>query len=58
MLKLFTEVTRLSAQQTRDAGPTLVYCWPAVYDVGPTVNQRLCQRLMFAGRAELVLAEN
>ena len=26
-------------QQTRYVGPTLVYCWPAVYDVGQIVNQ-------------------
>ena len=26
-------------QQTCDVDPTLVYCWPTVYDVGPTVNQ-------------------
>ena len=34
------------AQQTWDGGPTLVYCWPTVYDVGPTVNQRWA---MFVG---------
>ena len=28
------------SQQTWDVGPTLVYCWPNVYDVGPTANQR------------------
>ena len=28
------------AQPDRDVGPTLVYCWPTVYDGGPTVNQR------------------
>ena len=25
-----------------------VYCWPTVYDAGPTANQRLGQRLVFA----------
>ena len=28
------------AQRWFTARPTLVYCWPNVYDVGPTVNQR------------------
>ena len=28
------------SQPTWDLSPTLVYCWPTVYDVGPTVNQR------------------
>ena len=27
-------------QQTRDIEPLLVQCWPAVYDVGPTLNQQ------------------
>ena len=30
----FSQITR-----TRDVGPTLVYCWPTVYDAVPTVNQ-------------------
>ena len=30
----------LATQQTGVIDPTLVYCWPTVYDVGPTVNQR------------------
>ena len=29
----------LTAQQTRDIEPMLVQCWPAVYDIGPTINQ-------------------
>ena len=28
------------SQQTWVVGPTLVYCWPTVYDAGQTVNQR------------------
>ena len=28
------------SQQTWDVGPTLGYCWPTVYNVVPTVNQR------------------
>ena len=28
------------SQQTWDAGPTLIYLWPTVYDVGPTIKQR------------------
>ena len=31
----------LIAQQTRDIEPMLVQCWPALYDVGPTLNQHL-----------------
>ena len=27
------------SQQTRDTDPILVQCWPAVCDVGPTLNQ-------------------
>ena len=30
----------MTAQQTWGVRPTLVYCWPTVVDVGPTVNQR------------------
>ena len=26
--------------KSTDIGLTLVYCWPIVYDAGPTVNQR------------------
>ena len=26
--------------KTWHVGPTLFYCWPTVYDVGPTINQR------------------
>ena len=38
-----------NTQQALDVGPTLVYCWANVVDVGPTVNQRwVTQRLVFA----------
>ena len=30
--------------------PTLVYCWPTVYDVGPAVNQRWVNVLCLLGR--------
>ena len=29
----------LAIQQTRYVGPVLVWCWPTVYDAGPTSNQ-------------------
>ena len=34
-----------SAQQTWDAGPTLVHCWDNVVDGGPTLNRH---RLTYA----------
>ena len=39
-----------NTQQTWDVGPTLIYCWPTVYDVGPTVNQRRTNVSCFLGR--------
>ena len=35
MLQMFT----ITVEQTWDVDPTLVYCWPIVYGVGPTVNE-------------------
>ena len=34
------ENTARQIPSNRTRWPTLVYCWPTVYDVGPTVNQR------------------
>ena len=45
----------MPSQQTWDVGPTLVHCWLTVYAVGPTVNQRLGQRFLFAGLAASIL---
>ena len=36
-------------QQTWDVDPMLVYCWPTVYDAGPTVNQRWANVSCFFG---------
>ena len=38
MARLNTPVLML-AQQTRDVELMLVYCWPTIYDAGPTLNQ-------------------
>ena len=39
-LRINTPDQSIQYQQTRDAGPTLAYCWASVVDGGPTVNQR------------------
>ena len=38
-----------ASQQTWVVGPTLVYCWPTVYEAGPTVNQRCPNVSCFLG---------
>ena len=35
--------------ETRDAFPTLVYCWAIVVDCVPNIKTTLYQRLMFVG---------
>ena len=42
-------LTYENAQQTRDIELMLGQCWPAVYDVGPTIDPTLVQYLVFAG---------
>ena len=37
-------------QQARYVGPTLVYYWHTVYDVGPTVDQRWADVSCLLGR--------
>ena len=32
---------RHCSHQAQDVDPMLVYCWPTVYDAGPTINQPL-----------------
>ena len=44
-------------QKTWDVGLTLVSCWPTVYDVGPTVNQRWANVTCLLGRVRVYFAE-
>ena len=38
-------------QQTQGVEPMLIYCWPTVYDGGPTLKQHWFNALRFLGTA-------